>query len=116
MDLFRSNVENMWICIRMGNVNKMRKYIKKFKYGDDKNLSHPILHEAIEQSGSNKIDTDEIFKFLITHEKFKDSLDDIEYLDKYGNTPRERLVKRLKETYCADLKQWIENNIFSHII
>jgi hypothetical protein len=119
IDAAKDSSKEMLHSIYEADLTKMKKLIKNYNY-QDISFEHPVLWEAITQSGCNFEDTknpvhkkqNEQIKWFLTHEKFLPILHNAKWTDKYGNTAYERLAGHILTMRDKDLVQWIQNSDF----
>jgi len=73
---------------------------------NDSEAQHPFLHELCHQYTHNI----ELLKIVWLSDVFKKYWNNNDYLDKYGNTPLQRLVNALSNSDTED-EIWIKKNI-----
>jgi hypothetical protein len=105
----------IWRAMIKYDTKSIEELVERYRWQDTR-YRHPIVHEAIEQSGGAKTTFDSpcnvTLRWLLTHRVFGSRLHDRGMTDAYGNTAYERMASLLMGQYCQPMRDWLKTADF----
>ena len=105
----------IWRAMIKCDIESIKELVGGYQW-QDAHHRHPIVHEAIEQSGGANTDFNSpcnaTLRWLLTNRVVGSRLHDRGMTDTYGNTAYERLASLLSGQYCQPMRDWLRTADF----